>query len=135
ADLTGRPNQTRLSGETARPKLTPEPTGLPPFDVLTLLRRQLAEADEPWELSAAEIAALPRAGDAPPPELDEVPWWLSEEFTGTDAELAAAFARSWRRLSRGGCRLISGLGMGRARGRGGGGGGGGGAGLPSRAAG
>jgi len=93
-DLTGRPNQTRLSGETARPKLTPEPTGLPPFDVLTLLRRQLAEADEPWELSAAEIAALPRAGDAPPPELDEVPWWLSEEFTGTDAEQEAAFVRS-----------------------------------------
>src|SRR5262249_46381395 len=94
ADLTGRPNQTRLSGETARPKLTPEPTGLPPFDVLTLLRRQLAEADEPWELSAAEVAALPRAGDAPPPELDEVPWWLSEEFTGSDAELEAAFVRS-----------------------------------------
>jgi hypothetical protein len=91
---------TVVSGVTApgNPAVSPpalaEPAGLPQFEVLALLRRQLAEADEPWELSAAEIAALPRAGDAPPPELDEVPWWLSEEFTGTDAELEAAFVRS-----------------------------------------
>ena len=67
---------------------------LPPFDVLGLLRQQLAEVGEPYELSPAEIAALPLAGDEPPPDLDEVPWWLSEEFTGDDAELAAAFVRS-----------------------------------------
>jgi hypothetical protein len=67
---------------------------LPPFDVLGLLRRQLAETEEPCELSAAEIAALPLAGDEPPPDLDEVPWWLSEEFTGSDAELEAAFVRN-----------------------------------------
>jgi hypothetical protein len=69
------------------------------------LRREVAEAGggwetgEPCELSAAEIAALPLAGDelAPDelaPDLDEVPWWLSEEFTGSDAELEAAFVRS-----------------------------------------
>ena len=102
---TGRPNATAPAGETrradtgrpnqtARPSAAAEPAGLPPFDAWGLLRWQLAEADEPWELSAAEIAALPRAGDAPPPELDEVPWWLSEEFTGTDAEQEAAFVRS-----------------------------------------
>jgi hypothetical protein len=67
---------------------------LPLFDGLGLLRLQLAEAAEPCELSAAEIAALPVAADEPPPDLDEVPWWLSEEFTGSDPELAAAFARS-----------------------------------------
>jgi hypothetical protein len=67
---------------------------LPSFDALGLLRLQLAEAAEPCELSAAEIAALPVAADEPPPDLDEVPWWLSEEFTGSDPELAAAFARS-----------------------------------------
>ena len=67
---------------------------LPPFDVLGLLRRQLAETEEPCELSAADIAALPLAGDEPPPDLDEVPWWLSEEFTGSDAELEAAYVRN-----------------------------------------
>jgi hypothetical protein len=67
----------------------------PPFDALRLLRQQLAEAEEPFELSAAEIAALPCAGDEePPPVPDEVPWWLSEDFTGSDEELAAAFVRS-----------------------------------------
>jgi len=72
----------------------PDAAELPSFDALGLLRRQLAETGEPFELSAAEIAALPLAGDAPPPDLDEVPWWLSEEFTGSDEELAAAFVRS-----------------------------------------
>ena len=67
---------------------------LPSFDALGLLRQQLAEAAEPCALSPAEIATLPWAGDEPPPDLDEVPWWLSEEFTGSDAELAAAFVRS-----------------------------------------
>ena len=65
---------------------------LPPFDMLGLLKQQMA-GEEPWELSAAEIARLPRAGDEPP-DTDEVPWWLSEEFTGSDAELEAAFVRS-----------------------------------------
>jgi hypothetical protein len=65
---------------------------LPPFDMLGLLKQQLAQ-EEPVELSAAEIARLPRAGDEPP-DLDEVPWWLSEEFTGSDAELEAAFLRN-----------------------------------------
>jgi len=68
-----------------------EPVVLPPFDGWGLLRAQLAE-EEPWELSAAEIAALPRRGEDPP--VEEVPWWLSEEFTGSDAELEAAFIRS-----------------------------------------
>jgi hypothetical protein len=100
-DATATPlDATAVSGVTApgNPAVSPpalaEPAGLPQFEVLALLRRQLAEADEPWELSVAEIAALPRAGDAKPPELDEVPWWLSEEFTGTDAELGAAFLRN-----------------------------------------
>jgi hypothetical protein len=69
------------------------PAVLPPLDMLGLLRAQLA-AEEPWELTEAEVAALPRAGDELPPELDEVPWWLSEEFTGSDAELEAAFIGS-----------------------------------------
>ncbi len=56
-----------------------------------LLWAQLAE-EEPRELSAAEIAAMPRAWDGLP-ELDEVPWWLSEEFTGSDEEIEAAFVR------------------------------------------
>jgi len=64
----------------------------PPFDILRLLKEQMAD-EEPWELSAAEIARLPRAGDEPP-DTDEVPWWLSEEFTGSDAELEAAFLRN-----------------------------------------
>jgi hypothetical protein len=64
----------------------------PPVDMLGLLKEQLAE-EEPWELSAAEIAALPRLREEPP-DLDEVPWWLSEEFTGSDEELEAAFIRS-----------------------------------------
>jgi hypothetical protein len=72
----------------------PDVVELPPFDALGLLRRQLAETGEPCELSAAEVAALPLAGDEPPLDLDEVPWWLSEEFTGSDAELDAAFVRS-----------------------------------------
>ncbi|HTX83909.1 MAG TPA: hypothetical protein VME44_17120, partial [Streptosporangiaceae bacterium] len=60
---------------------------------LDLLEGQLAE-EEPWELSPSEIAELPRLGEEPPPEADEVPWWLSEEFTGSDEELEAAFIRS-----------------------------------------
>jgi hypothetical protein len=64
------------------------------FDAWGLLRQQMAEAVEPWELTEAEVAALPRLGEELPPELDEVPWWLSEEFTGSDAELEAAFVRS-----------------------------------------
>ncbi len=67
---------------------------VPGFDGWGLLRAQLAEEGEGWELSAAEVAGLPRLGDGLPPELDEVPWWLSEEFTGSDAELEAAFVRS-----------------------------------------
>ena len=87
-DLTAPPSGAAVgSGK-------PDVLELPSFDVLGLLRRQLAETGEPFELSAAEIATLPLAGAEPPPDLDEVPWWLSEEFTGSDEELAAAFARS-----------------------------------------
>src|SRR5215472_16604961 len=81
------------STTTSTATTTSSSTPLPPFDAAGLLRRQLAEAEEPFELSAAEVAALPLAGDEPPLDLDEVPWWLSEEFTGSDAELAAAFER------------------------------------------
>jgi len=81
------------SGATAACEM-PDVAELPLFDALGLLRQQLAEIGEPCELSAAEIAALPLAGDEPPPDLDEVPWWLSEEFAGSDEELAAAFVRS-----------------------------------------
>jgi len=101
SDLTTSPNRTAPRQESAVPRRlavllreTPDVTELPSFEALGLLRRQLAETGEPVELSAAEIAALPLAGDEPPPDLDEVPWWLSEEFTGSDEELAAAFVQS-----------------------------------------
>lgn len=80
---------------------------MPPFDLLGLLKQQLA-AEEPWELSAAEIARLPRAGDEPP-DTDEVPWWLSEEFTGSDAELEAAFLRNLPPTSEPSTRPLRGL--------------------------
>jgi hypothetical protein len=76
---------------------------LPPFDALGLLAAQLAEVDEPVELSAAEIAALPVASDELP-DVDDVPWWLTDEFFGSDeAEqeawlrgLPADIAAGWR---------------------------------------
>jgi hypothetical protein len=104
-DTMSEPDRAALPDENAEPAEDPEllPAGsvpcdgavlseLPPFDLLDLLKQQMADED-PVELSAAEIAKLPRAGDEPP-DTDEVPWWLSEEFTGSDAELEAAFLRS-----------------------------------------
>jgi hypothetical protein len=104
-DTMSEPDRAEPPDVTAEPAEDPEslPAGsvpcdvpalsdAPPFDMLGLLRQQLADED-PIELSAAEIARLPRAGDEPP-DTDEVPWWLSEEFTGSDAELEAAFLRS-----------------------------------------
>jgi hypothetical protein len=76
---------------------------LPPFDALGLLAAQWAVVDEPLELSAAEIAALPVASDEPP-DAEDVPWWLTDEFFGSDeAEheawlrgLPADIAAAWR---------------------------------------
>ncbi len=65
--------------------------GDPVVDVLGLLRLQQLEM-EPPELTAAQIAALPLAGDEPPAEAGE-PWWLAEEFYGSDA----AEQESWLR--------------------------------------
>ncbi len=69
--------------------------GLPPFDVRELLWRQLAEMDEPVELTAAQVAALPLAGagDGPPPGVDEVPWWLDEDLVGSAEAEQAAWVR------------------------------------------
>ncbi len=94
------PRQDGAALDDTAPRCEPVPLfgedepALLPFDARALLQRQMAEAAEPWELTEAEIAGLPRLGDEPPPELGEVPWWLSEEFTGSDAELEAAFIRS-----------------------------------------
>jgi hypothetical protein len=60
---------------------------LAPFDVAGLLARQWAEVDEPVELSAAEIAALPVACDELP-DVEDVPWWLTDEFFGSDEAVA-----------------------------------------------
>ena len=76
---------------------------LPPFDAAGLLAAQWAVVDEPVELSAAEIAALPVAS-VEPPDVEDVPWWLSDEFYGSDeAEqeawlrgLPADIAAAWR---------------------------------------
>ncbi len=82
-----------MSEREARRNVTaPVLSELPPVNRLSLLKQQLAE-EVPFELSAAEIARLPRAGDDPP-DIDEVPWWLAEEYTGSDADLEAAFLRS-----------------------------------------
>ena len=65
---------------------------LPPFDAAALLERQAAEIDAPFELAAAEIAALPLSCDEPP-DLSETPWWLTDEFYGSDdAEQASWLA-------------------------------------------
>ncbi|HUB41581.1 MAG TPA: hypothetical protein VMA72_22275 [Streptosporangiaceae bacterium] len=56
---------------------------LPRFDASALLARQLAEIDAPVELTEAEIAALPLSSDEPP-DLSETPWWLTDEFYGSD---------------------------------------------------
>jgi hypothetical protein len=90
---TSRPSAP--SGTTASPSL-------PLFDAAGLLARQLAEMDEPLELSAEEIAALPLSGDEP--DAEDVPWWLTDEFFGSDeAEqeawlrgLPADIAAAWR---------------------------------------
>jgi hypothetical protein len=65
---------------------------LPPFDAAELLERQAAEMDAPFELSAAEIAALALSSDEPP-DFSETPWWLTDEFYGSDeAEQASWLA-------------------------------------------
>jgi len=64
----------------------------PLFDAAGLLAAQLAEMDEPLELSAAEIAALP-FGSEEPPDLEDVPWWLTDEYFGTDEAEQAAWLR------------------------------------------
>ncbi|HEY2080005.1 MAG TPA: hypothetical protein VGH53_27070, partial [Streptosporangiaceae bacterium] len=65
---------------------------LPVFDAAGLLAAQLAEVDEAPELSAAEVAALP-VGWEGPPDVEDVPWWLAEEFFGSDAGEQAAWLR------------------------------------------
>jgi hypothetical protein len=68
---------------------------LPPFDAAELLARQFAEIDAPVELTEAEIAALPLSSDEPPdPDLSETPWWLTDEFHGSDAAEQAAWLAS-----------------------------------------
>src|SRR5262249_55938970 len=83
-DVPEPPEDAALRDVTAPPReaaaLPAARPGVPVFDVAGLLREQLAEGDEPWELTPEEVAGLPRLGEEPPPELDEVPWWLSEEF-------------------------------------------------------
>ena len=63
---------------------------LPPFDAAVLLERQLAEMDAPFDLSEAEIAALPLSSDEPP-DLCETPWWLTDQFYGSDAAEQASW--------------------------------------------
>jgi hypothetical protein len=63
---------------------------LPSFDVAALLARQLAEIEAPFELTEAEIAALPLSSDESP-DLSETPWWLTDEFHGSDADEHAAW--------------------------------------------
>jgi hypothetical protein len=46
--------------------------------------------EEPRELTEAEIAALPVASGEPP-DLSETPWWLTDEFHGSDAAEEAAW--------------------------------------------
>jgi hypothetical protein len=108
--LPGTAAPLPLSDATASNAPLPSPDStaaggarLPRFDALGLLAAQWAVVDEPVELSAAEIAALPVASDEPP-DADDVPWWLSDEFFGSDeAEhqawlrgLPADIAAAWR---------------------------------------
>ena len=65
---------------------------LPQFDMAGLLDRQLAEIDERFELSPAEINALPLSSDEPP-DMDETPWWLTDEYFGTDEAEQVAWLR------------------------------------------
>ena len=79
------------SREPAPPPAGPRaPGSMPRFDGAELLARQLAEIDAPVELTEAEIAALPLSSDEPP-DLSETPWWLTEEFHGSDAAEHAAW--------------------------------------------
>ena len=66
---------------------------LPAFDAAALWARQLAEMDAPLELTEAEIAALPLSSDDPP-DLSETPWWLTEEFYGSDVGEQASWLAS-----------------------------------------
>ncbi len=81
-----------LATSSASANSSPAVVVLPPFYEAALLERQEAEMDAPLELSAAEIAALPFSSDEPP-DLAETPWWLTEEFYGSDeAEQASWLA-------------------------------------------
>src|ERR1700752_1179022 len=66
---------------------------LPSFDAAALWARQLAEMDAPLELTEAEIAALPLSSDEPP-DLSETPWWLTDDFYGSDAAEQASWLAS-----------------------------------------
>ena len=66
---------------------------LPSFDAAALWARQLAEMDAPLELTDAEIAALPLSSDEPP-DLSETPWWLTDEFYGSDVAEQASWLAS-----------------------------------------
>ncbi|HKD88556.1 MAG TPA: hypothetical protein VKB62_08510 [Streptosporangiaceae bacterium] len=77
------------SGADATP-LFELPASLPRFDAAELLAWQLAETEEQFELTEAEIAALPLSSDEPP-DLSETPWWLTDEFYGSDADEHAAW--------------------------------------------
>ncbi|HUC24409.1 MAG TPA: hypothetical protein VMA73_17000 [Streptosporangiaceae bacterium] len=68
-------------------------TALPSFDAAALWARQLAEIDAPLELTEAEIAALPLSSDEPP-DLSETPWWLTDEFCGSDTAEQASWLAS-----------------------------------------
>jgi hypothetical protein len=48
--------------------------------------------DEAWPLTAEEIAALPKADPSPGPA--ELPWWLEDEFHGSDEAEHASWLRS-----------------------------------------
>jgi hypothetical protein len=78
------------SSGTNSPALFELPASLPRFDAAGLLARQLAETEAPFELTEAEIAALPLSSDEPP-DLSETPWWLTDEFHGSDAAEHAAW--------------------------------------------
>ncbi|HUC22188.1 MAG TPA: hypothetical protein VMA73_05730, partial [Streptosporangiaceae bacterium] len=79
--LSGRAGPEPAPPDAVRPPDPVRPSESAPFD-----------ADEPWVLSAAEVAALP-LGSEEPLDLDDVPWWLTDEFFGTDEGEQAAWLR------------------------------------------
>ncbi|HUB40533.1 MAG TPA: hypothetical protein VMA72_16930 [Streptosporangiaceae bacterium] len=95
-DSAGPPGTAGLSGGAvplpSSDATTSSAAPLPSFDAAGLLALVWAEVDELVELSPAEIAALPVASDGPP-DLDDVPWWLSNEYFGSDEAEQAAWLR------------------------------------------